>query len=158
MSFVPWDGSWHSWGMRNALMEFICSSFIARSRVWPWWLLTRGYSHLRWVIWCLSANNQKGHNRAARAEHMAHPTCPSCSLNRVVDRGRECVAKTQMGNPAIAKTRVINPTQCAKWHPVWAGGLAGRRPLPLIKQNPPSPFLQAESGPIWDYSTQWMEK
>lgn len=133
MSYVMWDCSLRSWGIRNAPMEFVCSSFLARSRVWPWSFLTRGCSHLPWLIQCLLANNQKDRNRAARDKHMVSPTCPIYSLNRGVDRGRVSVAKTQMGEPSHCQNqspksaRVYKMALTVGWRP----GRKEERPLPL---------------------------
>lgn len=121
-------------GMRNTPVEFICNSFIVRSRVWPWSFLTRGYSHLLWVIWCLLANNRKVLiGRAARAEHMEGPTCPSCSPNRVVDRGRVCVVKIQMEEPSHCQNQSHkSATVCIVVSTVgWRPGRKEERPLPL---------------------------
>lgn len=131
MSCVTWGCSQHSWGIRSAPMEVICSSFIARSRGWPWSFLTRGYSDLLWIIWCLSANNQKGNNRETRAKHLESPTCPSCSLNRGVGRGRVCVAKTQMEKPSHCQNQNHKSATVYK-----IAFNVGRRPVRKEKRPP----------------------
>lgn len=80
--------------------------------------------------------------RAARAKHMASPTCPSCSLNRVVDRGRVCMAKVQMEDPSHCQNQSHKyATMCKMASSVgWRPGRKGdpfplsSLPLPLFKQ------------------------
>lgn len=102
--------------------------------------------------------------RAARAKHMVSPTCSSCSLNRVVDRGRVCVAKVQMEEPNHCQNQSHkSATMCKMASNVgWRPGRKGD-PFPLSSRILPLPLskqIQALCGTVrpreWRNSTLYM--